>query len=385
HVDQQFWTHFQHLQQVFLYLIDACNLRCRHCLYKPYFVDTARPPQIPPSLAKRLLGTFRSLGASKLTLMGGEPTLYGAEERNKPLLGLISAAKSLGYGYIRIDTNGMFKSQLLEEPAFTALDEVTFSLDGPDAETNDPLRGSGTFVRCVENIRKAVELGYTVDITSCVHRGYASARSAAGASLDRMIKLAESLGVRRVNLHPVFKMGIPRDSWSEDTDITPQVWTDLWRQTAGRVERGEYSIEVRIPQRFIEAEEFARAPGYYGYCSAKLGERVLVHPDGVIRACALLIGTQEGVARYDGASITWIDDSTNELRRHGSVKASPCAMQRGACAHLLPLCISFKPGQREFVWDRLDWEHNRPSTASCGKQTIGTELNKHLAAERCHR
>lgn len=39
----------------------------------------------------------------------------------------------------------------------------------------------------------------------------------------------------------------------------------------------------------INKEEFEKNPEYYGYCSAKLAERVLVHPNGIIRIYSLMI------------------------------------------------------------------------------------------------
>lgn len=109
-----------------------------------------------------LISDFREMGAVKLTLMGGEPTLYGIKENNEPLLYLIKKAKELGYEYVRIDTNGQFNSELLDKPEFKMLDEITFSLDGPTKEINDPIRGYGSFEKCVKNIKRAKELGYNI-------------------------------------------------------------------------------------------------------------------------------------------------------------------------------------------------------------------------------
>ena len=129
-MDQKFQDFFQdNLKQVFLYLIDDCNLRCVKCLYKLYICFQVEKKEIAFEDAVKLISDFRELGAVKLTLMGGEPTLYGKKDGNKQLLELIKKSKELGYEYVRIDTNGQFDSELLEKPEFKMLDEVTFSID----------------------------------------------------------------------------------------------------------------------------------------------------------------------------------------------------------------------------------------------------------------
>ena len=129
-MDQKFKDFFQdNLKQVFLYLIDDCNLRCVQCLYKLDICFQVEKKEIAFEDAVKLISDFRELGAVKLTLMGGEPTLYGKKDGNKQLLELIKKSKELGYEYVRIDTNGQFKSELLEKPEFKMLDEVTFSID----------------------------------------------------------------------------------------------------------------------------------------------------------------------------------------------------------------------------------------------------------------
>ena len=170
-MDQKFKDYFQdNLRQVFFYLIDDCNLRCTQCLYKLEIGFQVCKKEVDFNDAVKLISDFREMGAVKLTLMGGEPTLYGIKEKNKPLLDLIKKAKELGYEYVRIDTNGQFDSELLEKPEFKMLDEITFSIDGPTKDINDPIRGYGSFEKCVKNIKRAKELGYNIDITSCISK-----------------------------------------------------------------------------------------------------------------------------------------------------------------------------------------------------------------------
>jgi MoaA/NifB/PqqE/SkfB family radical SAM enzyme len=212
-VDPEFEEYFcGRLKQVFLYLTDECNLRCKYCLYKPNLTFHLKEKEIPLETAIRLISDFKELGASKLTIMGGEPTLYGISQQWKPLLKLIEESKVLGYEYVRIDTNSMFKNSLLYEKEFRMLDEITFSIDGHEPNINDIVRGKESFNKCVSNIRLAVNLDYHVDITACVHKLNVGRDVDGDLLLHKLILFAESLGAKRINFHPIFKMGVPRDT-----------------------------------------------------------------------------------------------------------------------------------------------------------------------------
>jgi len=356
--DPAFSSHFKRLHQVFMYITDRCNLECEQCIYKPsisHFINE----EIQLETALRLLLTFRNLGASKVTFLGGEPTVYGHREGGRPLLQLVDATKDLGFEYVRLDTNGQKTKQFLRAPEFRRLDEVAFSLDGYSADTNDPLRGKGTFVRAVDAIREAIHLGYRVTITCCVQRLFLDRDSDGRLKLEKMIRFAQQLGVAQINFHDLFKVGIPMDTWTGNFAPTPQQWMPVYDEISRMVRNREFDIAVRLPQCFVTKSEFARNPEFYGYCPVKLGERVMVHPNGTIRICSNLICTGYGVARYSDGRIEWDNSAGNEVRGHDLSRNTPCTnrSRHKSYGDLVPVCFSFKPDQDEFVWrNRLDWD-----------------------------
>lgn len=360
--DQEFKDYFKdNLRQVFLYLIDDCNLRCTQCLYKLEIGFQVQKKEIDFEDAVKLISDFREMGAVKLTLMGGEPTLYGIKDNNQPLLDLIKKSKELGYQYVRIDTNGQFNSELLDKPEFKMLDEITFSIDGPTPEINDPIRGYGSFSKCVKNIKRAKELGYNIDITSCISKEMIKRDENGNLYLDRMIKFAEELGIDKMNFHNLFKTGVPRDYFSGNIDITINEWFDVWEEIQEKVDKKEYSIPVRIPQSFTTKEEFDKNPSYYGYCSCKNSSRILAHPNGMLRVCSLMIGTPYGIGRYYDNKIVWDKSTTNELLAHKMNEDTPCTNQykHNKYGKYVPVCVSFKPKQNEMIWKELAWENKR--------------------------
>ena len=360
--DKEFKNYFKNnLRQVFLYLIDDCNLRCVQCLYKLEIGFQICKKEIDFEDAVKLISDFREMGAIKLTLMGGEPTLYGLKQNNKPLLDLIKKSKELGYEYVRIDTNGQFNSELLEKEEFKMLDEITFSIDGFNSEVNDPIRGYGSFEKCLKNILKAKELGYNIDITSCISKEMTKRDEKGNLYLDRMIKFAEEIGIEKINFHNLFKTGVPRDYFSGNIDITIADWFKIWDEIQEKIDNKEYSIPVRIPQSFTTKKEKEKNPKYYGYCSCKNGSRILAHPNGMLRVCSLMIGTPYGIARYYDNKIVWDNSPTNELQAHKMNENTPCTNQykNNKFGEYVPLCVSFKPKQNEMIWKELEWENKK--------------------------
>lgn len=357
-IDQKFANHFRELKQVFMYITDRCNIACEQCIYKPsvnHFINE----EIPLKEALALLHTFKKLGATKVTFLGGEPTLYGHHENGQPLLNLIEQTKEMGYEYLRLDTNGQAMSHLLSETKFQQLNEIAFSLDGFSIETNDPLRGTGTFEKAIQNIKKAISQSHKVTITCCVHKLLLDKDSDEIYLIEKMIKFAEELGVSQINFHDLFKAGVPMDTWTGNFATTPEEWVVMYDELSQKIANNEFKIDIRLPQCFVTKEVFNSNPDYYGYCPVKLGERVMVHPNGVIRICSNLICTGFGTARYERGKILWDYTHNNELAGHELENNTPCTnrSRHRKYGDLVPLCFSFKPNQKEHVWQtKLAWD-----------------------------
>ena len=96
-VDDKTRAYFRNVKQVFLYLGDECNLLCTQCLYKPSVV---MGKSIEKETAKDLLCVFAKLGAYKLTVLGGEISLYDRHNNWKALEEILAYAHAIGYRYM---------------------------------------------------------------------------------------------------------------------------------------------------------------------------------------------------------------------------------------------------------------------------------------------
>jgi MoaA/NifB/PqqE/SkfB family radical SAM enzyme len=129
---------------VHLEVIAACNLACTHC-----FAGELPRNQHPLTLAEMdgLFADLARLGSFRLGLTGGEPLL------RKDLLDVLDAATGRGL-HPCLTTNAL----LLTEETARALGKrelvwLNVSLEGPDASTNDAVRGAGTFDAVLERLR----------------------------------------------------------------------------------------------------------------------------------------------------------------------------------------------------------------------------------------
>lgn len=141
----------------------VCNLRCSHC-----FISCS-----PENHAFGFLGLeevmawverARPLGVKEYYLTGGEPFM------NRELPAMVEGI--LEVGPVSILTNGtLLRDEDLER--MRAADrssayslEIRVSIDGPDAETNDAVRGEGTFRRAMDGVRKLLDHGFLPIVTA---------------------------------------------------------------------------------------------------------------------------------------------------------------------------------------------------------------------------
>jgi radical SAM protein with 4Fe4S-binding SPASM domain len=132
------------------HITNFCNLRCRHC----YQEDFSREADLPLAGLVRVAGNFLDAVArwgrrACIHLTGGEPLL---QPDLFPLLKHLDrhpAVAELG-----IITNGLLLDSSAAEKlsSFPKLRKLKISLDGPEAETNDPIRAPGAFQRARQGL-----------------------------------------------------------------------------------------------------------------------------------------------------------------------------------------------------------------------------------------
>lgn len=148
------------LEELWIYTNNSCQLHCKHCL-----VDGGAEPVKPMEAfeIERLVGEALELDASRIYFTGGEPFL------RKDILPLIEYVTSRTE--LVVLTNGVLMTPMrarhLSRIANNSL-LLQVSLEGPDSETNDAIRGAGSFDAAVSGIRSLVEVGLPPVVTTTV-------------------------------------------------------------------------------------------------------------------------------------------------------------------------------------------------------------------------
>lgn len=180
----------------------VCNLACTHC-----FISCSPTNHTHEMMrfeeVQRHLDEGAALGVREYYFTGGEPFLNPDMER--------ILAATLRVGPAHVLTNGLLLDPVrcrrlaaLAEASDYSLD-IRVSLDGYDAESNDPIRGEGTFARVLEGVANLAAAGVNPVLTVTE----ACREAAAEAGKARFFALLRSLGIERPRLKvlPVFQIG----------------------------------------------------------------------------------------------------------------------------------------------------------------------------------
>ena len=208
----------------------VCNLACTHCFvscsptnHTHEFMSLA---EVRPYLLEGA-----QLGVREYYFTGGEPFL------NPQMEAILEA--TLEYGPATVLTNGLLldshrcsRLKTLSDSSDYSLD-FRVSMDGYDPESNDPIRGEGTFERILEGISNLVAAGINpvITVTEVLDQ------NAGEDGKRRFFALLEDLGIEkpRLKVLPVFRIGAEAErggayqSWQRlyEADAPDESWEHL--------------------------------------------------------------------------------------------------------------------------------------------------------------
>lgn len=179
------------------HFMNRCNLRCSHCYQGGYLYEEL-PWEKLIIIADQITAVLRKWNMlGRISLTGGEPFL------SSHLFSLLDYfEKSLEIKQVDILTNGTCITQNHMEilKNFRKLHQIQISIDGPIAEVHDAVRGSGTFGKVKETIRRLRENQFDVALMFTLMR----------KNMDYAIQLidfAEECGVNAVTVERVTPCG----------------------------------------------------------------------------------------------------------------------------------------------------------------------------------
>jgi MoaA/NifB/PqqE/SkfB family radical SAM enzyme len=250
------------VRNVFFHILTGCNLACRHCYINP---EQHGKGMVSRQTMRDWLHLFSSPGTeTNLIFLGGEPTLH------PDLAEGIQTANALGYHSITVDTNGYLFHDLLARisPADAVL---SFSLDGPSPEVNDPIRGEGVFAACSANLKRALAAGFTVSVIYTVSRLNID-------HLEKMVPLLASWGVHRFFIQVIGIRGKSAAASKSQLQLTPEEWLTVVPEVATAAAR--QGLHVIYPKVFLDEGEVFQ-------CAGNVAENFFIFPNGRVYCCPL--------------------------------------------------------------------------------------------------
>jgi molybdenum cofactor biosynthesis enzyme MoaA len=179
-----------------------CNLECTHCFISSSPTNRSFEMMTEAEVAAHL-EEARGLGVRAYYFTGGEPFL------NKAMVPIL--ARTLAQGPACVLTNGIpITARLAGELSRLSAGseyslELRISIDGYDAQSNDPIRGEGSFEKILLGVGRLAEVGLNPVIT--VTEACEGVASRAGRLKFLEVLRALGLSQPRLKILPLLRMG----------------------------------------------------------------------------------------------------------------------------------------------------------------------------------
>lgn len=177
------------LRYLELQITNKCNLKCRHC-----YINPPSPPftkdgmegfscenskELSINQIRDILKEFEEMQGLRVLITGGEPLVHSRFKEINELLPEFFIRKVLF-------TNGLLLSKEMLKKLNVA--EIQVSIDGLEG-AHDSLRGKGTFRSAIDAVKRAIDSGFEVSVSTMVHAKNLE-------DFDEMERLFKDMGIK---------------------------------------------------------------------------------------------------------------------------------------------------------------------------------------------
>lgn len=311
-----------YLSNIYFYLTEGCNLKCRHCWIAPQYEKGTEKelkyPFLDFDLFKSIIRQGKELGLSSVKLTGGEPLIH------PNIMEIIEYVIDSNLK-LTIETNGIeCTPKIVEKIASSVNPFVSVSVDGAKKETHEWVRGvNGSFENAIRGIRNLVNAKIKTQVIMSVMKYNVN-------EMHDVIKLAEREGCESIkfNLVTPTERGKRMEERGETLSIDELVKTGEWIE-----KEMEKITNIRIfyshPVAFRPLGRLFTSSN--GRCGIK--NLIGVLGSGKYALCGIGESVQElifGDAREDKLADVW---NNNEILN--SIRKSLPYNLKGVCANCL--------------------------------------------------
>ena len=264
-------------------ITQRCNLRCIHCRSTEFYSDS-HIIDLPMVANKEIAEELYLNGVRRIHFLGGEPLI------RKDFCSLAEYLTDLGIGW-SVNTNATL---LTEEIAQRLLDSealvITISLDGPDAESNDAVRGQGVFEKVYKNTACLTKLRDRQGKKTSVVISCTLFKDNVGL-MKKMVKLVSELHINNLIISGLLYMGRAKQNYNYmcvDFSTELVVGEELARNTIeGCTQNVQLGFLSPLAIQYLNEEFGTDFPIYDASCSA-LTHQGFIQPDGALFPCQAL-------------------------------------------------------------------------------------------------
>lgn len=282
---------------------NRCNQKCLSCWQRN---DNINYDELPEGKWLDIVKEAGRLGVKEIRLPGsGEPLI-----RKDLVLKIMEESKEHGMNGLLITNGTLFDSHLIERIVGMGWDNVTFSIDGPDAVTNDYLRGvSGAFDTSTKWLTELVRVRKKSGNDKPFLRMNVVLSNRNYDKLNKIMELANSLGCDAVSVQPMTIFS----PFGEKLKLDKEQLNELPNHIRKAKERADaYGIHTNAAD-FIGSEVVEKAnemdevmesetknikDGFLSLPCFEPWYNIVIMPDGTVGPCSMF-GGADGVSIKD--------------------------------------------------------------------------------------
>ena len=272
-----------------------CNLKCKHCYNQErYWEKASLYPDLTQLQIKTIIEKIKKLGFTRLHLLGGEPLL------SPNLMDFIRIGRQYHLDVTMVTNGTLLTARKMKELCLNGLSSISFSIDGTTAQSNDAIRGLGSFGKAIGNLKECIamrdELNSDLKKSNPVRVviSFTLTKDNFETSTDLM-SFARKIGVNAVNISYLSEEGEARNDYNNKALIEEEkfAFLDLLLEDA----KHSKEVELHIDSRGCLAEYIYKRHGIkvdFSESSCAGGsEQFYILADGTLLPCSPL-GTSMG-------------------------------------------------------------------------------------------
>lgn len=260
--------------EIMWYITEKCNLRCKHCYSSD--ISSTRNDELSFAECREVITQIEELKKSyhlvRVGLLGGEPFI------RKDIFNIIKLLSQYGIN-VNLATNGtLITDEIAMKLRDTGISFVQVSLEGPNEEVNDEIRGKESFKKAIVGLKHLIRARIKTGIMMTVTKHNINC-------IRKMIDLGLQIGTSSITFNRFIPIG--RGKSLSNLTLSSYEFKKMI-QVIIEEKNKNTNIEIHCEDPLFYSNYYPRYLNYAkGGCSAGISV-IAILPDGLIYPCRKL-------------------------------------------------------------------------------------------------